>query len=467
MKIKNTIDYKIILIFIFTLVIFAILKLQQFNSFAGVNAELIDWYETTAWNFLNGKFFVANHNIPLFSEHFSPILIFIVPIYYVFTTPYTFIILQALVMALAVIPLYYLTSHYFTQKFVPVGICLIYFFSRVVNYGLMFDFHLETAYPVLIFSILLFSVKKKWVNYYIFLILCLMVKEDAPIALFGLGLYLFFTGAKKHGIITASISLIWFLAAVELIIPYYRSIIGSWQYGFWTYWSDYGTTQSEIMLNLLNPLKNIEVIFTEIKIKNMFNVFSVFLFLPFASIKALVFLILPNLFLLFSTNNTMMYGMTNYYGLVVTPFLFYAAILGIKNISEKLKLRNITIYLVTLMLAVNAANSRYVKLFIENPMKKSDRYNTVESIINNIPPKTSVAAQSNLVGHVSPRENRFFFPQNLDKVKYILLDLKGNKWPLNEEEYVQKIDSLKANANYRIEIEKDDFLLFENIGVKE
>lgn len=448
------------ILFFLTLFVFSLLKFQQFHYFAGVNAEMIDWYETTLWNFVNGKFFAANH-VPLFSEHFSPIIILLLPFYFMYQSPYTLVFLHALILALPVIPLYLITSHYFKIRFIPIGICLTYFFSRTLNFGLMFDFHLEIFYPILIFCIILFFLRKKWVLYYVFLILCLMVKEDAAIPVIGLGIYIYFTSFRKHGLITALTGLVWLLLSVELIIPFYRSLIGKESYGFWTYWSGYGSSRNEIIFGMLNPVKNFEVMFTPEKINAMFNYFSVYLFMPLGSFAAFMFLVFPNWFLLFSSNNTMMYNVTNYYGLLSLPFLFFSSIIVMKKINVRYTLPKVIVIITSLLLVVNAANSRYWKLFVETPMKYNARYETAKSIISSIPPGSTISAQGNLVGHVPPRDGRFFFPQFIENAEYIFIDEKGDKWPLKDEEFHMTITQIKNNPNYMIQTEKYGFILFK------
>ncbi|RPI18887.1 MAG: DUF2079 domain-containing protein [Ignavibacteriae bacterium] len=458
--------YDLWIIFAVTFAVFAFLKIHQFYSFTSINAEVIDWYETTVWNFLQGKFFIANHNIPLFSEHFSPFIIFLVPFYALFRSPYVFIVIHALACALPVIPLYLLAEKYFTYRFAPVAFCLAYFFSRIVNLGLMFDFHIEIFYPLLFLSALLYIEKVRWNLVYVFLILALMIKEDASIAVIAIGIYIFFSKEKQKGIIISLIGLTWLLLTTQVIIPYYRAGIYGWGYGFLSYWSEYGNTQKDIFLNMFNPVKHIQVLFTGAKMQSTFNFFSVYLFLPFFAPLAFLLLVLPQWFLLYSSGNTMMFNVVNYYGYLSLPFLFYTCILGFKNIEKKVHKKYFIISILILLVIVNAANSRYYKLFFQDSMKKKARYEVVEKIIENIPPQSSITAQANLVGHIPPGENRVFFPQNINESELILLDLEGAKWPLSDSDYKQCVDTLLNNINFRVIENNSSFLYIENLQVK-
>ena len=292
-----------------------------------------------------------------------------------------------------------------------------------------------------------------------------MVKEDAAIPVIGLGVYMFFSNFKKQGIAVFLLGFLWLLVSVELIIPYYRSLIGKTGYGFWSYWTEYGATQQEILWNMINPVKNLSILFKGEKLNSMINFFSVFLFLPFGSVKAFVLLVFPNWFLLFSSGNSMMYNAQNYYGLLSVPFLFFSSILILNKILKKFRSEKAVIIIISLMLFVNAANSRFWKLFIENPMRYSERYETAKHIISIIPNSAGISAQANLVAHIKPREQRVFFPQELEKSEYIFLDLKGDKWPLSEAAYMEQVNHLKNSGVFKIEFEENEFILFKNMNI--
>ena len=330
----------------------------------------------------------------------------------------------------------------------------------------MFDFHIEIFYPLLFLFALLYIEEEKWYLVYIFLLLALMVKEDASIAVITIGIFLLFIDKKRYGIIIALIGLAWLILTTQIIIPYYRADIYGWGYGFLSYWSEYGNTQKQIFFNILNPLKHIQVILTGEKIQSTLNYFSVYLFLPFFSPLAFALLVLPQWFLLYSSGNTMMFHVVNYYGYLSLPLLFYASILGLKKLENKVRWKKITVLVLILLIIVNAANSRYYKLFFQDPLKKKDRYEIVEKIIENLPPEASITAQANLVGHITPREGRVFFPQNINESELILLDLEGNKWPLSEGNYMPCVDTLLNNKNYQVIENNFSFLFIRNLKVK-
>lgn len=459
-KIKD--KYPLIIITAFALIYFVSYKIYQYCSYHGLGSEFVYYFEQTFWNTAHGNFMITGRGASFFSEHFPLIIIFIYPIYYIFQSPYTLIVIHSAICALAVIPLYMLASHFFKNKTVPVVFSIAYVISKLVFNGLQYEIHMEIFYPILFFTVFYFLVKEKWLYYYIFLILALSVKEDASIAAIGLGIYVFIKYNKKHGIFTSCIAFIWLVLTLGIIIPHFRT--GSYQ--FFSYWSSYGSTAGEIAINMFNPLKQFEVIFTGVKINYMFNILILFAFLPCATLSGFIFLAAPYLFLLFSSNNSHMYGYFQYYGLLAAPFLFFSSLAGLKTIYDKRSKNSNRIFYAGLFLILLANVVLNIKFFGELVNVISwdipVRYKTADELMKLIPENASVEAQENLLAHIPPREKRILFPggKGLD---YILIDREGVKYPLNDESYPLEIENLKKDTNYTVIQDKDGFILFKKI----
>jgi len=465
-KLKTNID--IILITIVTLSVFISIKIFQYKSFSGIGSEFVIFFESTLYNSIHGNLLLTGNTIAtshpshFFAEHFSPIFFLLIPFYYLFPTPYLLLVLQGAVCALAVIPLYYLSKHFFKENtFVSITFCLVYFFSRIVNYGLIYEFHEEIFYPLLFLCVFLFLQKEKWIWFYLFFFLALSIKEDASFVSIGLGIYMFVRGNRRHGITVILISILWLLSSVIILIPYFRELYGFQDYKFISYWSHYGETKSEIILNMLNPIKNIEFLFSERKPLQMFNLFSVFLFLPFFSISGLFFLVLPNWFILYSSNYTLMHGPIIYYGLLITPFLFYVSIVGLNNLKNKFRLKNRGLIIISsVLLLVNIANCRYFKI-INDGFIIPERYRSFDNFLNLIPEGTTVIAQESLISHVPPENNRILFEFKEIEADYIIIDKKRVEFPFKDDQYSEKVSGLNQNPNYDIILENDGIILFK------
>ena len=95
------------------------------------------------------------------------------------------------------------------------------------------------------------------------------------------------------------------------------------------------------------------------------------------------------------------------------------------------------------------------------------------TLIQESPPDTSIRAQSDLLPHVCLRpESPLFAPfpkykflplfeASQKETRYILLDRKGNTWPMNAQEFEEELERLSQDGRYRILKDMDGFQLWE------
>jgi uncharacterized membrane protein len=153
-----------------------------------------------------------------FGVHFSPILYLLLPIYFVFSSPITIQIIQAVVLGIAVIPLYYLCKQYGMSQKMTIAFCAIYCFFPATSAGTFYDFHENCMLPLMIFCLLLSLEKKHTIGIVMSTAGVLMIKEDAALVVLSIGLF-FLLSAKdtKRGGVLVGISLVYFAGAMAII----------------------------------------------------------------------------------------------------------------------------------------------------------------------------------------------------------------------------------------------------------
>ena len=449
------------LIFLLICSIFCVLfKIYQFASFNGIGSEFVYYYEQTFWNTANGRFMITGREVSYFAEHAAFIQVLIFPLYYLFQSPYTLLVIHGLACSFATIPLYKLSRHFFKNKNISLAICFNYIVLIYIQKGLEYEVHLEMFYPLLLFSMIYFLVKEKWFCFYVFLFLSLLVKEDISIPVIVMGIFIYFYHGKKHGIIVSLTGILYFLFVFLFFIPHFRND----NYQFISYWSAFGSSRSEMIINMLNPVKEFEVLFKQEKIYTLMIFFATFAFLPCLSWKKLILLAAPGLFIVFSSNNRYLYLLTGYYGLFLVPFLFFITILNLKAASEKwdfLSEKKI-FYLLLIIITGNFFYSKTLervgKVFF---WSVPPRIETVKNMIHIIPDTASVEAQENLISHIPPRKTRILYPEGYG-TEYIIVDKKGVKAPAkNDEEYTNGIQKMEKDSNYVIIADENDYLLLK------
>lgn len=456
--------FDVMAVTLFSLVVFVAVKIHQYFAFY-LKGELAD-FELMFWNTLRGDLLGMKYSgVSFFSEHFSPVLLLLVPVYAVFRSPCALLVAQGVVCALAIVPLYYLTTHFTEQRWPPLALSIGYFFYSMVNRGLMYDFHPEIFYPLFFFCVFLAQVKERWTAYYAALILCAAVKEDSFIAIAGLGLFILFSGKKniKHGIATVFFGIVGLAAVMYYIIPHFRMAQSGSAYKFAGYWGGYGSTPKEMAMNFINPVRQCQVLFTAAKLNNIFKLFLGFAFLPFFCLRGFLFLVLPNWFLLFSSGNDQLNNQAIYYGLLIAPFLYYAAILGINRISSLWPSRRDMLFMVcaALVLTIQISDSRIFRMCRPSYLKVPARNAVAEEIIRLIPKGAPSAAQINLVSHLPPHLQRTNIPDNTDNVDYLMFDTLGDTWPLPKKDYEEYLRKMESDPAWETAAKKEGFLLLK------
>jgi len=449
---------------------FIIIRTLQHYSF-GTNACDLSIFDYGIYYTLKGKImFEPFHGYwgSHFAIHFTPIIFFIVPFYLFLKAPLFLLYLQVLAIALSAIPLYLITKHEFNNKFIASSVSIIYLLYRFVLNGLMYDFHVEMFFPLFFFSAYYFLIIKKNIRlFFVFFALSLFIKEDIAIYLFFFGLFLIFKGKKyrKIGLIVSLCSILYFIISVMVIIPYFRNSLGFGAAPVYTgLWDKFGTTPFQIIKNIVSSPT---LIFKNIAWGKMIGNFSN-LFLPLGLIpcfSSFALLIIPPVFVLITSNNPLMSGFALYYSITIIPFLFLSFILGLKNFGEfflkKSKTqfnRNFRIIVIILIL-VNLSNTKW------NVLRPSNYYlikyyKTMKKVINSIPANSSIASLSSIIPHIPKRRNMHMLPE-IGNADYILIHMKVNRWPLNENQMNSLIKKLFKSNVYLCIYNGNNILLFK------
>lgn len=156
-----------------------------------------------------------------FAVHFSPIFYIALPIYFIFSKPETVAVIQAIMVALPVLPIYLLGKQYKLSNKVTFGIIAIYALLPATVGGILYDFH-ENCFLTFMILMLIWAVeKKKNILTVVFLLLTLFVKEDAAMYVMLLGLFWIVSRKNRlRGLIFILVGAIYFVIAIKVINSY-------------------------------------------------------------------------------------------------------------------------------------------------------------------------------------------------------------------------------------------------------
>jgi uncharacterized membrane protein len=341
------------------IVVFSYVSILKHDAFES-SAWDLGIYEQVIWSTTNtGRVFwytievFVNPSCNFFGLHFSPILFLVVPIYAIYQSTETLLILQASVLALAAIPLYKLALYESKSARQALAFSLIYLVYPPLNSMNYFDFHVQAFLPLLFFFAFYYFRKEEWIKYFVFIILALMVIEIVPLIVVFFGFYGLWIKRMKLSQITDAFYIRQFLTNKTVIYSIATIVLGvAWFILARTItsavnptappnpnWSDLGNPTQDLLgflFNvLINPLKTVEIIATPAgpKAIYIFGLFAPLLFLSFLSPPSLI-IGAPWFITAFLSNYEPYYSTLGFqYVAFVTPFVFISAIYGVKRLG--------------------------------------------------------------------------------------------------------------------------------------
>jgi uncharacterized membrane protein len=425
--------FLIALIYIIIISSTAIIRHNVFHT----NAWDLSIYSQSLYTTVNhGKLLYYTCELPgnpagsLFGIHFSPFLLLLVPIYGIFQSPITLLVLRPVAISLGLIPLYWILREQFpNKKLLIFFIAIIYVIYPPITAPLS-NFDVEVFLPALFLFAIYYLRKGKLLKAYIFVVLALMTNEFVPLIVISMALYFSLLHRKDifGGLLSKKItknaifvilllatSVVWFMSASAVISHVNPNALSTkWE------WGEFGSSPGEIVTNVVtNPSKTIEAFLRDGQNKFLYitSLFGPLVFLSFLDPLTLI-MTLPWLGASLLSVNPLYYAIGTQYPAFVSPFIFVAAINGIKRIgviSNKNMLRKVG-YLMAVTLFIS------ILLFPPAGEFAGSQSDDVTWIaLDEIPSTASVSVMPSVHPHLCNRLE--VYPYFKPGVEYVLLDV--------------------------------------------
>ncbi len=430
-------DYFILfLIAFFYVIVVSSLAISRHYTFR-TNAWDLGIYSQSLYSTLNhGKLLYYTSELPgnpsgsLFGIHFSPFLFLLLPIYAIYQNPVTLLILRPIAISIGLIPLYWiLRDQQINSRLVTFFLAIIYVVYPPINAPIS-NFDVEAFLPALFLFAVYYLRKGKLVYSYIFVVLSLMVNEFVPLIVMAMAVYFFLLHrgeiidsllSKKitknaiFAILLLLTGILWFMLAGAVITHFNPNALSTkWE------WGEFGTSPGEIATNVVaNPAKTIQVLFNDGQSKFLYitSLFGPLAFLSFLDPLTLI-MTLPWLMASLLSVNPLYYAIGTQYPAFVSPFLFVAAVNGIRklgNISSRDILRTIGF----LMSASLAISILLLPTSGDFSVTKTDEPTRIA--LNEIPPTASVSVMPEIHPHLCNRLE--IYPYFKSGVDYVLFNV--------------------------------------------
>ena len=373
-----------------------------------------------------------------FAVHISPVYYILLPFYYIFPSPLTLQIGQAVVLASGVIPVFLIAKRLGLSAKVAVLVSGIYALYPAISCGCFYDIHENCFLAPLLLWMFYFFEAEKYIPMYIFAVGVLSVKEDAAIYVLIFALFAILSRKKYlHGAILAIGSLSYFGIALYILVNYGDGAMIN-RFNNLIFNLDDGLIGA-VKTALVNPGFLLTQLFATgtsswDKVVYLFQMFLPLGLLPFCTRRPSRWLLIAPMLMNLVTMYQYQYNINFQYNFGVSAFLVYALLINLPELHAPTR-RN--------LLALGAAACLFMYSFYVMPSYNSytKRYNEgketyaqMEAILDTIPEDASLNVSTFLLAYVADRDVIYELNYHGDAadVDFVVLDLRYNNAALGK-----------------------------------
>ncbi len=297
---------------------------------ASYNSTAFDlaFYDQILWNTAQGRlmqFTLEGVHQTNWAFHVEPILFLLAPLKWLLHDERWLLILQTLVLASGAWPVYRIARRTWKRDWAGAFFALLYLLTPTVGWSNTFDFHpLTLTTPLLLWALDQFELKH-YRAFSLCLLLALLCKEEMGLVVACFGLYAWFAGRWRGGLVWGIVGVAWAVFGFFVIIPGAQGTALANQAILRYDWLFHGSLAEKIAY-LTGPD-------TPNKLRFLFQ-----LFLPLAFTSLLrpgiLFIASPALALSLLSANPNQSSVYHHYMADVVPFLMIASIKGLYGMNH-------------------------------------------------------------------------------------------------------------------------------------
>ncbi len=470
------------------MVIFMACYLSYYTILNHYRLKTASWdlaiFDNLMWNLIRGKWFAASPDLGRTGSHiqFHANFIFYLyaPIYAIYQHPETLLVLQAVVVSAAAIPIYLIARHRLGSSWVGVLFAYLYLIHAPMHGPVFYDFHdLTLAVFWIAWTVYCYETEKK--GWLIFFWICsLLVREDTSAVLTAGCMYQLVMGKRvRWAIVGGVVSAIYFVLVKFFIMPLHRT----WSEANSFTWIFVGLIPpgesgfSGVLRTLIsNPIFTFNSLLEQDKLTYIVKMMGPVLLLPFRNPRTWILFIPPAMFTLLSSGYKPMYQTFFQYTSNYTIYIFFAAAITLgwwREVNARLGLRSLRVpaALVSMFATATIYSYSHGALFqhhnfvggfrqvgFEVSRDDERHHKDLYELIAMIPRNASVAATETEAPHVSNRRFCFTLRFAYDDADYLLMAIDEAR---GEPTSHQVIASAIATGKYGFIARRGNFLLWK------
>jgi uncharacterized membrane protein len=189
----------------------------------------------TVWNTAHGHFLQMTsgdgRQISRLAAHFDPILAAFAPLWWIWPSPEMLLVVQAAVVALGALPVFWLARKHLRSDRAALGFALVYLLYPATQWLTLNEFHpVALATPFLLFAFWYLD-EDRLVPFAIFAVLAMTTKEEIGFVVAGMGIWYAIRRRTRPGAIVAVAGVLVSALAIAVVIPHYNAGAESAFYG--------------------------------------------------------------------------------------------------------------------------------------------------------------------------------------------------------------------------------------------
>ncbi len=465
-------------------------------------------YDQAVWNTAHGRPFRSTLEEPydtLLGDHVEPILLPIALVYLLWASPKVLLLIQTAALALGALPVYWLARDGLPAALAAnratdrpdaasrqapaprwvelsaVALAAVYLLYPPVHSANVFEFHPSAlAIPLLLYT-LYFLRKRRWVPYFLCLVLTMSTKEVLPLTTLGLGVYVLLVERQRvAGLATMLASALWFVVVIFVVVPHFSPEGESQYFGLFYGWL--GTSAEEVVTRIFTEPELVWQRLVEPQSLLYINRLLLPLaYLPLLGLPTLL-LIAPALLLNVLSEFSFQRLSLNFfqYAAAIAPFVVVAAIDGtaflIRHLGPRLgRLRPaeerardarplVAGVAVGAMLLLSLAVQRYHGFlpFSQDFYLADDdeKVAAARALVRQVPRDGTVSVDRVFGPYLSHRKTLYLYP-SLHDADYAVIDVTNRNAPFPSRDRFEEIQALLTGGRYGVVDGRNGYLLLQ------
>jgi uncharacterized membrane protein len=411
----------------------------------------------------------------LLGEHAAYLGYVIAPFYAIHQSAETILVIQALLIGAAAIPLY-LVARKYLGPWLSCLVALWYIFYPPLHGSNLYDFHYPPLAPFFLWFTLYFVLSRRTIRAVIFAVLTLSVREDVSLGLVIAGLFLMLTNRRtRWGLYLAMAGAVYFVAMKMVIMPIqrggqeafihqYAGLVPEGSHGF----------SGVIKTMLGNPVYTLGVVLERDKLVYLLEIFLPLAFFPMRRAIGLLCCVPGFLFTLLSTGYRPLYQISFQYTAHWTAYLFIATIANLAWLNHRAPRRGragqawrrawvvaisvamlVTSYQLGAIMQRHATRGGFGVYHFGTTAEDLKRRHDVNALLALVPKNAKICAVENVVPQVSNRAFAYTLRMGVSDADYVLFNL-----PLGGDERARLMEVL-PDGTFGVVAERGEYVLIK------